>query len=112
MTGASIRPVPFVQNEGLTTTISFNENIITEKDGSKTYEYETVIVSNPLTYGRIVSAIVRDKYSEDDVEAIILNGTDTAEHKAEYEALQEWRKTAKEIAHKVLEVEHNEPNAE
>lgn len=102
MTGTSIKPVPFVQNEGLTTIISFNENIITEKDGQKTYEYETVIVNNPLTYGGIVSAIVRDKYSEDDVEAIILNGTDTPEHKAEYETLQMWRKTAKEIAHKVL----------
>ena len=102
MTGTTTKPVPFVQNEGLTTTISFNENIITEKDGQKTYEYETVIVNNPLTYGGIVSAIVRDKYSEDDVEAIILNGTDTAEHKAEYEALQMWRKTAKEIAHKIF----------
>lgn len=105
MTGTSIRPVPFVKNEGLTTTISFNENIITEEDGSKTYEYETVIVNNPLTYGGIISAIVRDRYSSDDVEAIVLNGTDTPEHQAEYEALQEWRKTAKYVAHKVLENE-------
>lgn len=94
--------MPFVQNDGMTLTISFNETVITEADGQKTYEYDTATVDTPATYGGIVSAIVRDKYSEDEVEAIILNGNDTPEHQAEYEALQDWRKTAKEVAHKVV----------
>ena len=63
----------------------------------------TVRVEQPLEYGKVVSAIVREKYSADEVEAIVLNhGDGNAEHEAEYAGLQEWRKHAKEIAKGVV----------
>lgn len=53
-------------------------------------------------YPTLVSDIVRCRYSQADIEAIVLNGTDTEEHAAEYQALQEWRNHAKEVAKVVL----------
>ena len=67
------------------------------------------------TYSDIVSAIVSDKYSNDDVQAIIANYTEVMdedsevdedkreEYLNEYSAYQQWRKHAKEIATIVLE---------
>ena len=51
-----------------------------------------------IDYPSVVSAIVRCKYSQSDIEAIVLNGSDIEEHAAEYAALQEWRTEAKRIA--------------
>jgi len=59
---------------------------------------------NPLTeedYGAMVSAIVRARYSADDVEAIMQNyiANKTAEHRTEWQNLQDWRDEAKSYAH-------------
>lgn len=51
-----------------------------------------------IDYPSVVSAIVRCKYSQSDIEAIVLNGSDTEEHASEYAALQAWRTEAKRIA--------------
>ena len=61
----------------------------------------------PLTgddYGRLVSFLIREKYSADDVEAIQQNYIEskTNEHKAEFTALREWRVQAKAMARMVL----------
>ena len=55
-----------------------------------------------IDYPSVVSAIVRCKYSQSDIEAIVLNGSDTDEHEAEYQAMQAWRAEAKRIAKIVL----------
>ena len=74
-----------------------------EEPQTKTeYHGHTVRVEQPLEYGKVVSAIVRAKYSADDTEAIVLNGSDTPDHEAEYTALQQWRSHAKEVAKQVL----------
>ena len=51
-----------------------------------------------IDYPSVVAAIVRCRYSQSDIEAIVLNGSDTDEHASEYAALQEWRAEAKRIA--------------
>ena len=51
-----------------------------------------------IDYPSVVSAIVRCKYSQSAIEAIVLNGIDTEEHASEYAALQAWRSEAKRIA--------------
>ena len=51
-----------------------------------------------IDYPSVVSSIVRCKYSQSDIEAIVLNGSDTEEHAAEYAAMQAWRAEAKRIA--------------
>ena len=53
---------------------------------------------NAIDYPSVVAAIVRCKYSQSDIEAIVLNGSDTEEHAAEYASLQAWRSEAKRIA--------------
>jgi len=54
-------------------------------------------------YAHLVAAIIRAKYSADDVEAIILNNGDgEPEHKASYNELQAWRKHAKDVAREVI----------
>ena len=55
-----------------------------------------------IDYPSVVSAIVRCKYSQSDIEAIVLNGSDTEEHAAEYQAMQAWRAEAKRIAKIVI----------
>ena len=55
-----------------------------------------------IDYPSVVSSIVRCKYSQSDIEAIVLNGSDTEEHAAEYAALQEWRAHAKEVARSII----------
>lgn len=75
-----------------------------EEPQTKTeYVGYTVRVEQPLEYGKVVSAIVRAKYSSDEVEAIVLNhGDGNAEHEAEYASLQQWRSEAKVIAKQVV----------
>ena len=51
-----------------------------------------------IDYPSVVSSIVRCRYSQSDIEAIVLNGNDTEEHASEYSALQAWRAEAKRIA--------------
>lgn len=62
----------------------------------------------PLTesdYGPMVSALVRAKYSADDVEAIQLNYMEskTTEHKNQFAALKEWRAIVKERARAIID---------
>lgn len=86
-------------------------------ENPKTYNCEQVDVKTGRTYGDIVSAIVNDKYSPDDVQAIIANYTEIGslspynateekaeEYTEEYDAYQSWRKKAKEIAEQVLTI--------
>lgn len=63
----------------------------------------------PLTendYGKVVTFLVREKYSADDVEAIQQNYIEskTTEHKNEFTALREWRVQAKWMARQVLTI--------
>lgn len=89
-----------VENKGSNVVLRFN---IEETDNGYLYEYVIVKLGN-WNYSGIVSAIVRSRYSQDDVEAIILNAGDE-EHKGKYEELQEWRKFAKQLAKSVLCIE-------
>lgn len=68
------------------------------------------------TYGDIVSAIVNDRYSADEVQALQANFIEAKdpesqltdekreEYLTEYSTFQAWRKKAKEIANTVLEI--------
>ncbi len=66
------------------------------------------------SYGDIVSAIINDRYSADEVQALQANymeakdaGSDISDEKRyeyleEFETFQQWRKKAKEVAKEVL----------
>lgn len=69
------------------------------------YPHKTAI--SPADYGLIISAIVRAKYSADDVEAIQQNYMEskTTSHKSDFQDLKAWRKTAKDIATELTKAE-------
>ena len=68
----------------------------------------------PITYGSIVSAIVNDRYSADDVQALSANFIDAKDTRSsveedkreeyvnEWSEYQSWRTTAKGIATTVI----------
>lgn len=94
-----------VVHEGIITRIYFDYGTETKKvDGEDVTMLvcENVDVAGPVDYNKVVSAVVRDKYSADSVEAILANGADTPEHKTEFDAFQEWRKKAKAVANAVV----------
>lgn len=93
-----------VLREGVITRIFFDFNLETkdlEGESVETLVCENVDVAG-ISYDSIVSAIVRDRYSADAVEAILANGNDTEKHAAELEAFQQWRVKAKEVATAVV----------
>lgn len=64
----------------------------------------TVVTDEPLSkddYGKVVAAIVRFRYSADDVEAIQLNYIE-GENKEEFEELRMWRMYAKQKAREAM----------
>lgn len=69
-----------------------------EPDGSTKIEAESA------NYNDFVAGIIRMKYSQNDVEAILCNhGDGNAEHAKEYEDFQAWREQAKEWANEILD---------
>lgn len=87
-----------------------------ERDCDSTVELETGV----WNYGAIVSALVRAKYSADDIEAITNNNIalltmpsevssaaseeDREEKLAEFKEMQEWRSKCKERARELLTI--------
>lgn len=85
---------------------SFVVNQIQNADGTWNYE-EIEMPVNVWSRDDIVKAIVRAHYPQDVMESVINNHLDspeTDEHKAEWEAMQEWRHKAKEWADEILEI--------
>lgn len=87
-----------------TAMICFDESEKVMEDGI-IYVYEMVRVPYPYTYSSIVSAIINDRYSNDQMQAIINNHLLEAndEHEAEFSAMQAWRAHAKEVGHLVCD---------
>lgn len=83
---------------------------ITEIVGSEEYQWQAdeveVAHKDPLTsddYPMLVSAIVRGKYSQDDVEALTQNYiVNPTKYGDDWEALQLWRNKAKAVAKEVV----------
>lgn len=100
-----------------------NFNVVEEhreaEDGSRNtvYVYNMVEIRRKLPvivpfsqddYPMLVSSLVRERYSEDDVEAIINNYlADPEGHKADFDELQAWRVKAKQVAREVIEASMN-----
>lgn len=69
-----------------------------EPDGSTKIEAESA------SYREFVAGLVRTRYSQSDVEAILCNhGDGDADHEAEYQAFQQWREQAKQTARELLD---------
>ena len=111
------KPVEHIVNTGITTTvIRFDVHEIEsapDEDGkiAKRWECEEVeynhreSLTREKDYGPMVSAIIRSRYSQDQVEAITQNYLAAPEdHKEEFETLQSWRVTAKNTANRIINI--------
>lgn len=67
----------------------------------KVTEYVAWHVNVAPEYSAIIAGIIRSKYSQDDVEAILCNHAEGREEE-EYTALIAWRKMARDVAQKVI----------
>lgn len=94
-----------VMREGIITRIYFDYATEEKEMNDENVTFltaENVDIEGAVEYGKIVSAIVRDRYTADDVEAILANFADKGSDET-YEAFQSWRNRAKEIAHAVTD---------
>ena len=113
-----------VRVEGNTLRIFFDFEEITvgdkesgkESEPKKQLKYESIDIVDGRTYPDIVSAIVRDRYSDNEIQAILANYAEVnnpasvmsltpekkEEYLQEYADFQMWRGHAKEVAHIVL----------
>lgn len=91
-------------------TISWGEEKFVNDLGVEVYKIFSVEIGREFSYGSIISAIISQRYSNDDVTAISLNYLNKEcaseikriEYSAEYQALQDWRSMAKEVAAKAV----------
>lgn len=105
---------PLVKREGATTRIFFGFLPVTILIGEETvekYEGYNVDLHENVDYNSIVSAIIRGEYPDDRKDAILFNRElvrdnpahpKASEYTSEYEQLQAWRATAKDVASEVL----------
>ena len=82
-------------------------NIVEHQSGEPfLYTWEEVTFSpGTLNYGDLVSAIVKSKYTDDEMSALINNyllDMEDTENKAKWEAMQSWRVEAKRQAKEIL----------
>ena len=73
----------------------------TRIDGSTLIKATDVTAENMR--GKFISGLIRKRYSQDEVEAIILNGTQSMEHAAEMDALQAYRDDCKRKVDELLD---------
>lgn len=112
-----------VRIEGNNMRLAFDFEVMTfqEKQNGKLVtkkmmKYESIDVPNSRDYSSIVSAIVKDRYNDDEIQAVLANyaeAINTAsvltllpekkeEYLKEYADFQNWRSHAKEVAKKAL----------
>lgn len=116
-----------IEHEGQTVRINFDiaettlaTQSTTDKDEEQPtrtiYECYSVRMEQPVTRDRVVSAIIDAQYPSDEMQAIVNNhllniatladgntlDESETEHEAEYQAMQDWRKKAKEVAKEIL----------
>lgn len=114
-----------VEYEGKNIRINFDVDTAelpggdTDNEDAKRTAFSAYVVrvEQPLERGKVIDAIVSSAYPSDKMQAIINNhfvnlakiadgkklDADDEEHEAEYDAMQEWRTKAKNLASDVME---------
>lgn len=101
----SSNQLPLVTEEKQDYLVAFNQTE-TKKDEQTFYEYDGLRMAKNLDYSKMVAAIIRENYDDDAMQAIVnnhlLNDGDE-QHEADYNAMQQWRATAKQVAKQIQE---------
>ncbi len=118
---STVRPVPVAYFPGLTRITFAVQEVQREDMDGQTSTYYTfgmieirhgkpwIVRLTSNDYPALVAAIVRDRYSQDQVEAIVNNYlADPEGRRQEFDELQAWRAKAKEEAMKVINYKQEE----
>lgn len=88
-------------------TVNYSIVEVLSPDGLKCWQYKSATLPvGAWSYDAIVDALVTAEYPASKMQAVINNYLDSpkdADIKAEYTAMQEWRKEAKRIAREAME---------
>ena len=98
--------MPLLTIEKQSILICFNETTFVTSEGNTMYRYDGLRVNAPYEKHEIINDIIRIKYSQESMEAIINNHlleNESEDDKAEFDAMQEWRANAKAIAKEVMD---------
>lgn len=90
--------------------ISWGDEKFVNDLGVEVFKIYSVEMGREFSYGAVISAIIALRYSNDEVTAISLNylyrdaasEAKSEEYAEEYQALQDWRSMAKEVAAKAV----------
>lgn len=96
----------FVINGIITEVIRFDIHEVEQGFECDEVEYNHKDDLSPSDYGSMVSCIIRGKYSEDAVEAILnnyLSDPTNTRYEAEFQQLQKWRAKAKQTARIIID---------
>jgi len=103
---ANTRPEDIIRCKKVT-IVNYNikEVTITDMDGEprQTYNYDCVEIGKEITRDKLISAIIRDKYSED-AELALLHNKMVSKDLAEYEEYEEYQAFRAEIKVMVDEI--------
>jgi len=70
------------------------------------YKYDATRIKYPYTREELVTSIIRENYTQDNMEAIINNhisGSETEEQAEVFSTMQAWRVKAKDVAKLIFE---------
>lgn len=89
-------------------TINYNIRTSEENDGfGGSFKYNSITLpNNQYDRSTVISAVIRQKYSDDEMQAIINNyllDPDDTEAVAEFNQMQQYRKFAKKLADEFIE---------
>jgi len=107
-----IMPVDGIEilKEGTSIILRYNEKEVQEEGVPMQVECEQIIVQHPVFYNDLVSRIIRDRYSDDSMQAIINNHlleANDEEHEQAYNEMQEYRAYAKTTARAIIDKFNN-----
>ena len=88
-------------------TINYSVEDISESENTQEYRYLTVeLPPGVRDRGAVISAIIRQRYSDDEMQAIINNyllDESDAEARQKFQTMQQYRQYAKSIANKFID---------
>lgn len=98
---SAAKPQRFVVYDNERTLVSYN---VVEKEGEENlYEFDTIVIKGEPTKENLVNSLLREKYSQSEVEAIMrhkLNGDAGAD--TEFAAFNAFAEECKSIANAIL----------
>ena len=98
--------MPLLIKEKSSILICFNETMFVTQEGMTMYRYDGLRMNEPYDKHEIINDIIRLKYPQESMEAIInnyLSDPTDKDYKQEFDAMQAWRESAKTIAKEVME---------